>query len=129
MANNDRKQDFKDSENLIKETNEKHNYGREQNSKTIEEIKMMISGTALQNTEVASHSQSQIAGNGNEILGPCWNSSNTSDYTKLDFPRFDGSGLHERLYKVEQSFDIDHTLELNKVKLVSIHLDEKALHW
>lgn len=56
MANNSKRQDLKDIENLIRETNEK--YGSaipevgEQNSKAMEEIKTMIAKIALQNTEM-----------------------------------------------------------------------------
>ena len=49
-----------------------------------------------------------------------------SRYTKLEFPRFNGDGLTEWLYKAEQFFEIDHTLEAAKVKLASIHLAGKS---
>lgn len=37
--------------------------------------------------------------------------------------------MNEWLYKADQFFNIDHTLEASKVKLASIHLEDKALHW
>ncbi|XP_039124215.1 uncharacterized protein LOC120260722 [Dioscorea cayenensis subsp. rotundata] len=148
MANTSKKQDLKDLESLMREIDEKHSKSiqevreqnlksmeevkqevREQTLKSMEEIKLLISGIALQNTEVQSHTQSPVMANSSGILGAGWNSSVSSHYSKIEFPRFDGIGLVEWLFKVEQFFEIDHTLEPNKVKMVSIHLEGKALHW
>ena len=67
-GNNTKKQDLKDLENLILVTDEKHSKAiqeiRERSSKAMEEIKLMISRIALQNTEVASQSQPQAVGHG-----------------------------------------------------------------
>ena len=95
----------------------------------MDEIKLMIVGIALQNTQVVSPTQKHVVGSSNGILGPGWSSYSTSHYTKLEFPQFSGEGLNGWLYKVEQFFEIDHTLEPNKVKLASISLGGKALHW
>ena len=51
MANNNKKQDIRGLENLIKEADERHTKAieeiKEQNNKALEELKMMIAGLAM----------------------------------------------------------------------------------
>lgn len=48
---------------------------------------------------------------------------------KVDFPRFDGSGIKEWLFKVEEFFGIYYTPPDLKVKMASIHFDGHAATW
>lgn len=48
---------------------------------------------------------------------------------QVEFPKFDGVGLRDWLYKCDQFFDVDETPEDLKVKLASCKLEGKALQW
>ncbi|OIT04475.1 hypothetical protein A4A49_06670 [Nicotiana attenuata] len=52
----------------------------------------------------------------------------TRDY-HVEFPKFDGLGLKDWLYKCEMFFAVDGTPEDSKVKLASCKLEGKALQW
>ena len=49
--------------------------------------------------------------------------------TKLEFPRFNGEGIDEWLFKVEQFFVLDKTLEQSRLGVVALHLEDNVLHW
>lgn len=69
------------------------------------------------------------------FAGPSFNSVvNTnmqwqSRFTKMEFPKFYGEDLEGWVYKSEKFFEINGIEESQKIKLASIHLEEKALHW
>ena len=48
---------------------------------------------------------------------------------KLDFPHFNGDNPTGWIYRVEQYFRMHNTLDVNKVALVSFHLEHEALQW
>ncbi|KAL1224617.1 putative mitochondrial protein [Cardamine amara subsp. amara] len=48
---------------------------------------------------------------------------------KVDFPRFNGDGIKEWLFKVEEFFAIDGTPADYKVKMAAIHFDSHAFTW
>ncbi|KAG7559778.1 Aspartic peptidase domain superfamily [Arabidopsis thaliana x Arabidopsis arenosa] len=48
---------------------------------------------------------------------------------KVDFPRFDGDGIKEWLFKVEEFFGVDFTPWDMKVKLAALHFDGRASTW
>ncbi|KAK8942861.1 hypothetical protein KSP39_PZI008721 [Platanthera zijinensis] len=48
---------------------------------------------------------------------------------RLDFPRFDGEGLLEWVFKCDQFFEVDNTPADLKVKVASVHLEGRALYW
>lgn len=95
MTNNRKKQDIRDLENLIRETDEKHQKAmeemRESNAKALEELKLLIVGRAIPNSEAGfpSHEQASNPAN-NGVLGPRMGYNGFGHYTKLDFLRFDG---------------------------------------
>lgn len=131
MANNGKKLDLRDHENLIKESDEKHQKAmeemREHNAKALEELKLLIASKAIQASKIAAPSQQQVPSGGSGILDPNVRYNGTSHYTKLEFPRFDGSRVKEWLYKAKWFFNNDYTLDGAKVKLASIYFDGKAL--
>lgn len=47
--------------------------------------------------------------------------------TWLEFPKFNGYGLHERLLKCNQYFEFNETLEETKVRIPSLHLKGRGL--
>ncbi|GJX18735.1 gypsy/ty3 retroelement polyprotein [Tanacetum coccineum] len=49
--------------------------------------------------------------------------------TRLDFPKFGGDDVNGWLFRVQQFFLIDNVQENQKIKLVSMHLYDKALEW
>ncbi|XP_074282563.1 uncharacterized protein LOC141607104 [Silene latifolia] len=55
--------------------------------------------------------------------------SNFARFSKIEFPKFWGDDIQGWLYKVEQVFEVDSTSGNIRVKLVSIHLEGKALLW
>ena len=48
---------------------------------------------------------------------------------KMEFPKFYGDDVKGWLYRVKQFFTIDNVDEVEKVKIVSIHMYERALTW
>ena len=49
--------------------------------------------------------------------------------TKLEFPKFDGEGIQEWLFKVEHFFILDKILDHSRISVVALHLEGCALHW
>lgn len=49
-------------------------------------------------------------------------------YTKVEFHSFDGHKVKEWVYKAEQFFDVDQTVEGAKVNLASTHFERKEPH-
>lgn len=90
MTNNRKKQDIRDLENLIRETDEKHQKAmeemRESNAKALEELKLLITHSEA---GFPSHEQASNPAN-NGVLGPRMGYNGFGHYTKLDFLRFDG---------------------------------------
>ena len=56
-------------------------------------------------------------------------SSRFSRMGKLEFPKFHGDDVQGWLFRVKQFFDVDNVHEEDKIKMVSIHLYDKALAW
>ncbi|CAL5348860.1 unnamed protein product [Camellia sinensis] len=50
-------------------------------------------------------------------------------YARIDFPRFFGEDATGWLYKCERFFDYNSVESANKVKLATLHLEDKALQW
>lgn len=50
-------------------------------------------------------------------------------FTKMEFPKFNGSNLRTWLCKVEQYFSMDEVPHIQKVKIASIHFDDIAVEW
>nr|GEV66920.1 hypothetical protein [Tanacetum cinerariifolium] len=49
--------------------------------------------------------------------------------TKFEFPKFYGEDVHGWLYRVNQFFLLDSIPDEQKVRLVSMHMFDKALNW
>ena len=56
-------------------------------------------------------------------------SSRFSRMGKLEFPKFHGDDVQGWLFRVKQFFDVDNVHAADKIKMVSIHLYDKALAW
>jgi hypothetical protein len=48
---------------------------------------------------------------------------------KLEFPRFDGSNVHEWIFRAEQFFDYYDTPDLDRLTIASVHLDKDVVPW
>lgn len=98
MAGSDKKQDFITLENLIKESDERHSKVmeemKEQHARTLDELKMLIVANAAQPIGKLVPIPPQDA---NEVGPWCSNGGimSSSQYTKLEFPRYDGTKLKE----------------------------------
>lgn len=49
--------------------------------------------------------------------------------TRLEFPKFNGERLHEWVGRCIQFFELDCTPENTKVKIASLHMEDRALQW
>ena len=63
------------------------------------------------------------------ILGSGLGVNGNNHHAKLEFPHIDGLNLNIWMYKAEQFFDLDHTQEGNKVKMVFVYFEGKAFDW
>lgn len=52
-----------------------------------------------------------------------------SRFGRVEFPKFAGEDVSGWIYRCEQFFCVDSTAEHVKVKIISIHLEGKALMW
>lgn len=66
-------------------------------------------------------------GGGVHAAGNKFNGS--SRYSRVEFSKFSGEDLKGWVYRCEQFFDYDNTYEEQKVRVVSINLEGRALHW
>ncbi|CAJ2662565.1 unnamed protein product [Trifolium pratense] len=48
---------------------------------------------------------------------------------KLEFPRFDGSNVHEWIFRAEQFFDYYDTPDPDRLTIASVHLDKDVVPW
>jgi hypothetical protein len=48
---------------------------------------------------------------------------------KLEFPRFDGTNVHEWIFRAEQFFDYYETPDLDRLTISSVHLDKDVVPW
>ena len=142
--------DYKRLESMLKESDQKRDkeISRVEGSlarvegrldAVIEEIKSMLQG--LQNNESRSQIANQetgaargsILGNPRGVQGetsvPFLNEHIFKYATKLEFPKFHGEGVDEWLFKVDQIFMLDKTLEQSRINVASLHLEGCALLW
>jgi hypothetical protein len=48
---------------------------------------------------------------------------------KLEFPKFDGSNVHEWIFRAEQFFDYYGTPDPDRLTITSVHLDKDVVPW
>jgi hypothetical protein len=48
---------------------------------------------------------------------------------KLEFPRFDGTNVHEWIFRAEQFFEYYDTPDLDRLTIASVHLDKDVVPW
>ena len=138
--------DYKRLESMLKECEQKRENdlakveGRV--NAALEEIKTLINGMTLQHNEIRNQMNNQ-EGRSNRgqfwavwwrlqerllqmdstiILSDTqtrWNFQSLEQFFKVD----------EWIFKVEQFFVLDRTLEQSKIQVVSLHLEGGALHW
>lgn len=69
-----------------------------------------------------SHIQFGTYGNGPSYFPP-------TKQTRVEFPKFDGSDFRGWSYRCRQFFAVDATPPEQRIRLISIHLEGKALKW
>lgn len=47
----------------------------------------------------------------------------------MDFPKFFGDDPEEWIYKCEKYFELNAIDETQKLRLASLHMEDKAMHW
>ncbi|KAK4253839.1 hypothetical protein QN277_010462 [Acacia crassicarpa] len=52
-----------------------------------------------------------------------------TQFTKMEFPKYVGDDILTWLLKCERFFELDDTPEESKVKMASLHLDDKTFQW
>lgn len=100
------------------------------------EIKQLIAAMATSNgqqnngqREVPIEVEAQNNGGGRaEAVREEEHHLTTRNY-HVEFPKFDGNGLKDWIYKAEQFFDVDETPLSTRVKLASCRLEGRALQW
>ena len=121
--------DYKKLEGMIKEVDQRRERDSTRINATLEEIKVMINGLTMQHNEMRGQTSTQEGGKGS-ILGNlrllhCESVGQTAGNppfkysTKLEFSKFGGEGVKEWLFKVEQSFLLDKTLEHAKISVIT----------
>jgi hypothetical protein len=48
---------------------------------------------------------------------------------KLEFPRFNGTNVHEWIFRAEQFFDYYDTPDIDRLTISSVHLDKDVVPW
>ena len=125
--------EYKKLECMIKEVDQRREKDSARIDVTLEEIKAMINGLTMQHNEMRSQASTQKDGKwlilGNlgplhgESIGQAVGNSPFKYSTKLEFSKFGGEGVEEWLFKVEQFFLLDKTLEHAKISVVSLHFE------
>ncbi|PKI68034.1 hypothetical protein CRG98_011630 [Punica granatum] len=97
----------------------------------IDQLVEMISGLTLQQTQLMSQLQGGKIDNLADSIASFLLMLNNiaTRIGKLEFPKFNGEEVENWLYRCEQFFEVDRTLEELKLKLVVIHLEGRALQW
>ncbi|GKD96782.1 omega-3 fatty acid desaturase, endoplasmic reticulum-like protein [Tanacetum coccineum] len=72
-----------------------------------------------------------MGGPNNQLINPNVGrqANQFSRLAKVEFPKFQGDNVRDWAFKCDQFFAVDNTPEGEKVKIVSVHLDDKALLW
>ncbi|KAI8545250.1 hypothetical protein RHMOL_Rhmol07G0026600 [Rhododendron molle] len=143
MAGGTRGQEFKEMEEsvrLLKEGQERHTneMGEIKNSlKDLGDIKEMFTTITLKYDQLATHvygkhhqESFRVSENQLELVG----SSHPAPpfgtrYAKIDFPKFFGDDPNDWVYKCERFFEYNYVDNNNKVRLVVLHLEDKAIQW
>ena len=99
---------------------------KEQQRKDMKEIRSLLLG--LQSISITNPASNSLAStqSGREFAS---NKLNAPKLTRLDFLKFGGEGLHEWLFKCDQFYHYDGTLDERKVRIAALHLEGKALQW
>lgn len=102
-----------------------------QNTKAIADVNDLVLGLTVQISKLVNGGRDGSSGTSfartPETPVPPYQYS--TRLTKIEFPKFEGSDLNSWMYKCNQFFDLDNVNDTQKVKLVAIHLEGRALLW
>ena len=101
------------------------------------ELRAMMNGITHQQNELRSQASNRDHGaNTGSILGnPAIAGGDNQGYgnnrygPKLEFPRFEGEGVEDWIFKVEQIFFLEKIAEGSKIGVISLYLEGCALQW
>ena len=101
------------------------------------ELRAMMNGITHQQNELRSQASNRDHGaNTGSILGnPVIAGGDNQGYgnnrygPKLEFPRFEGEGVEDWIFKVEQIFSLEKIAEGSKIGVISLYLEGCALQW
>ena len=133
----------------IEKQTEIHRVQLEQTAVDIGELKEAVSRIEALLTSLSTQSQqnahtqtstgsnggngggSHRRGNPNFQFGSCGtnNYSAPTKHSRVEFPKFDGTNFRGWAYRCRQFFVVDATPMEQRVRLTSIHLEDKALKW
>ena len=116
--------DFKKLEAMIKEVDQKRERDSARTDAALEELKAMVQSLTVQSNERrgqvnvqegGGNGRGSILGNPSSTVGEVAGQPESNlpfrYATKLEFPQFNGDGVEEWVFKVEQFFLLDKTLE------------------
>ena len=129
--------DFKKLEGMIKEVDQKRERDSARVDAALGELKAMIQALTVPNDDRRTQEEG-VASRGSILGNPAMQGDFAGQQggnlpfryaAKLEFPKFNGEGVEEWLFKVEQIFLLDRIGEQTKISVVSLHLEGSALHW
>ncbi|KAA8550255.1 hypothetical protein F0562_001939 [Nyssa sinensis] len=94
-------------------------------------IKDLVSALNLKYEQIAEKVSSSSSGS---LIIPTREPTNNQNqwqtrFAKLDFPKFFGEDPKAWVYKCEKFFEFNTIDETQKVRLASIHMEDRAIHW
>ena len=103
----------------------------ERNSKSFDELKTLMGGLSLQNQEVLVNQGAHDGSTPSAATTGKIYDQQVDDYighlTKVEFPKFDGTGLDGWLLCAKYFFEVDRTTPEFKVRMAALHLEGKAI--
>ncbi|KAA8519441.1 hypothetical protein F0562_013684 [Nyssa sinensis] len=127
MADGTRSQDIrriKDAIRHLKESSDKQ-------AEAMAGIKDLVSALNLKYEQIAEKVSSSSSGSPIIPTREPTNNPNQwqTRFAKLDFPKFFGEDPEAWVYKCEKFFEFNAIDETQKVRLASIHMEDRAIHW
>ncbi|KAA8541233.1 hypothetical protein F0562_025160 [Nyssa sinensis] len=127
MADGTRSQDIRRIEDAIQHLME----SSDKRAEAMAGIKDLVSALNLKYEQIAEKVSSSSSGSPIIPTREPTNNQNQwqTRFAKLDFPKFFGKDPEAWVYKCEKFFEFNTIDETQKVRLASIHMEDRAIHW
>ncbi|KAA8539824.1 hypothetical protein F0562_026516 [Nyssa sinensis] len=127
MADGTRSQDIRRIEDAIRHLKE----SSDKQAEAMAGIKDLVSALNLKYEQITEKVRSSSSGS---LIIPTREPTNNQNqwqtrFAKLDFPKFFDEDLEAWVYKCEKFFEFNAIDETQKVRLASIHMEDRAIHW